>query len=105
MKKLNGKAYDWKELWDSFKSSVDKSEELSTVDKFAYVRHLLEDHGRALMAGCSLKERNYQDALNLSKDGFAKPKVVKQGHLNKLAHLRPTRHLRLRHTYVSTRET
>ena len=89
IKKLSGKAYDWQEFWDSFKSSVDENEELSTVDKFAYLRHLLEEPARAVIAGYSLTERNYEDALNLLKERFAKPTVIKQAHLNELANLRP----------------
>ena len=89
IKKFSGKAYDWQEFWDSFKSSVDENEALLTVDKFAYLRHLLEEPARAVIAGYSLTERNYEDALNLLKERFAKPTVIKQAHLNELANLRP----------------
>ena len=40
-----------KRFWDCFQSSVDDNNELAEVDKFLYLRHLLEEPAKSFVAG------------------------------------------------------
>ena len=42
MKNFGGKFCEWPEIWDSFSSLIDNNDQLSDVDKFAYLRGYLE---------------------------------------------------------------
>ena len=42
MKNFGGKFCEWPEFWDSFSSSIDNNDQLSDVDKFAYLRGYLD---------------------------------------------------------------
>ena len=63
VKKFSGKIHEWQEFWDSFESAVDGNEDLKDVDKFAYLRGLLEEPAKSAIAGFSLTEANYQEAV------------------------------------------
>ena len=89
LKKFSGKPYDWQEFWDAFRSSIDENEELAEVDKFKYLRHLLEDPAKGVVAGFSLTKANYVAAVNLLKQRYAKPSIIRQAHINELRSLKP----------------
>ena len=42
LRNFNGKICEWPEFWDGFSSSIDDNDQLSDVDKFAYLRGYLE---------------------------------------------------------------
>ena len=60
------------------------NEELSKVDKFAYLKHYLEDSAKQVISGFQLTEKNYETALDLLKQRFAKPSMIKKGHIKDL---------------------
>ena len=72
MKKFSGRPQDWQEFWDSFQSSIDKSESLSTVDKFAYLRSLVQEPARSTIAGFALTSANYGAAVQALKKCYGK---------------------------------
>ena len=71
LKKFNGRAYEWQEFWDSFRSSVRENEELAQVDKFTFLRHLMEERAKTVIAGSALTEENYESAVELLQQRFA----------------------------------
>ena len=87
MRKFSGKPYDWQEFWDAFHSLVHENEELCQVDKFTYLRYLLDEPVKKVIAGFSLTEANYEAAVDLLKHRFAKPVVIKRSHINELMNL------------------
>ena len=42
VRKFSGKIQDWREFWGSFESAIHKNTSLSDVDKFTYLRGLVE---------------------------------------------------------------
>ena len=42
LRNFGGKICEWPEFWDGFSSSIDNNDQLSDVDKFAYLRGYLE---------------------------------------------------------------
>ena len=84
LKRFSGRPQDWEEFWDGFVSAVHGNEELSTIDKFSYLRHYLEDSAKKVIMGFKLTENNYEAALDLLKQRFAKPSVIKRAHIRDL---------------------
>eukprot|EP00112_Aurelia_sp_Birch-Aquarium-sp1_P001589 Seg1172.19 transcript_id=Seg1172.19/GoldUCD/mRNA.D3Y31 product="hypothetical protein" protein_id=Seg1172.19/GoldUCD/D3Y31 len=82
LKKFIGKPYDWQEIWNAFRSSIDENEELADVDKFTYLRHLLEEPAKGVVAGFTLTEANYAAAVNLLKQRIGKPSIIRQAHIS-----------------------
>ena len=89
LKKFSGRPIDWPEFWDGFRSAVHENEELSEVDKFAYLRHYMEESAKKVISGFSLTERNYCIALDLLKERFAQPTLIKRAHINELLNASP----------------
>ena len=58
IKKFYGEAHLWQEFWDSFKSSIDDNKNLPTIDKFNYLKNLLESNAYSTIAGLSLTAAN-----------------------------------------------
>ena len=57
--KFNGEITKFKSFWDSFDSAVNKNADLSSVDKFNYLRALLEGQAARAIQGLTLSETNY----------------------------------------------
>ena len=88
-KKFNGKADQWQEFWDSFESSVHGNEELSKVDKFSYLKYLVQEPARAVISGFKLTEENYESAVRLLHERYAKPVAIKRAHIHELENTSP----------------
>ena len=69
MKKFTGNAVEWQAFWDSFDSSVNKQKGSAKVEKFCYLRNLLEGVPYATIAGFALMDSNYNEAVKLLKEG------------------------------------
>ena len=82
MQKFNGCPQKWQEFWDAYESSIHPNEKLSEVDKFAYLRGLLEEPARSTVAGFALTADNYNDAIELLKRRFGKDEKIKRAHIN-----------------------
>ena len=89
LRKFSGKIAEWPEFWDGFRSAVHEDQQLAKVDKFKYLRSYLEEPARSVVAGFPLTDADYDSAIEMLKDRFAKPSVIKREHLNDLALLPP----------------
>ena len=54
------------------------------MDKFSYLKALLEGPTAAAIAGFTLTEENYETALKLLKDRYANPQVIVSSHVDAL---------------------
>lgn len=68
VKRFKGNVCKWQEFWDSFESSIHQNDCLSDVDKFNYLRGLLEEPAKSCIAGFSLTASNYESAVNILKE-------------------------------------
>ena len=89
LRKFSGKPQDWQEFWDGCESAVRGNEELSSIDKFSYLKYYLEDAAKKVISGLELTERNYRVAVEILKDRFAKPTLIKQAHIRDMMNLGP----------------
>ena len=103
IKKFNGKLQEWSEFWDSFDSAIHSEQGLAKVDKFKYLRGFLEEPVRRVIAGLALTEENYDAAVEILTNRFAKPMKIKRAHINDIMSLPPVFNerntARLRHLY------
>ena len=58
-KKFSGDVCEWQEFWDAFESAFHNDDKLSTVDKFAYLKHLVEEPARKVISGFRQTEKDY----------------------------------------------
>ena len=84
LRNFDGKICEWPEFWNGFSSSIDNNDQLSDVDKFAYLRGFLERPAKSTIAGLSLTEANYKCAVGLFKKRFEKKATVQRAHINQL---------------------
>ena len=89
VKKFSGRLQGWQEFWDSFQSSIDKNESLSAVDKFAYLRSLVQEPARSTIAGFALTSANYEAAVQALKKRYGKEIAIQRAHVNDLLELSP----------------
>ena len=86
--KFGGKIHLWQEFWDGFCSSVQENDDLANVDKFKYVRSLLEELAKSVVAGIPLTSSDYA-AMKLLQDRYGDPVVIQRAHINQLVYLSP----------------
>ena len=77
----------WTSFWESYKSAVDSSRELSDIDKFNYLNSLLIGTAREAVAGLSLTAANYQDAIAILKKRFGDVQQRKANHMETLMNI------------------
>ena len=89
IKHFNGRANGWQGFWDSSESSIDLNPSLLDIDKFSYLRGLLQGEAHTAIAGFSLTSANYAAALALLKRRFAKKTAIQQSHINDILNATP----------------
>lgn len=57
----------WTAFWDSYESAVHLNSALSDIDKFNYLRSLLEKSAYEAVAGLTLSSANYGEAIEILK--------------------------------------
>ena len=81
---FNGNLMKWVPFWDSYESAVHNSESLSDVDKFNYLRSLLERTAYEAIAGLTLSSANYQEAIDILKRRFGNKQMIIAKHMEAL---------------------
>ena len=70
-------------------SAVHENEDLANVDKFKYLRSLLEEPAKSVVAGILLTSSDYETAGKLLQDRYGDPVVIQRAHINQLVYLSP----------------
>ena len=87
--KFGGQIHRWQEFWDGYSSAVHENENLAKADKFKYLKSLLEEPAKSVVAGLPLTSNNYETAVKLLKDRYGDPVIIQRAHINQLAYLPP----------------
>ncbi|XP_044183283.1 uncharacterized protein LOC122963962 [Acropora millepora] len=90
LKKFYGDPIPFTPFWDSFKSTVDDNPSLSDIDKFNYLRSLLEGSAAGAIRGLPLTAENYGAAKDILKKRFGQPQIIINAHMEGLVKWRPT---------------
>ena len=84
LKKFHGDPICFTPFWDSFRSAVDDNPCLSDVDKFNYLRNLLEGSAAGAIRGLPLTAENYGAAKDILKKRFGQPQIIINAHMEGL---------------------
>ena len=68
-------------FWESFNSTVNKNPTPSAIDKFNYLKALLEGPAASAIQGLALSEGNYAAALELLQQGFGWTQQIISAHM------------------------
>ena len=72
-----------------FVSAVHNNEDLSDIERFSYLRTLLEGPAYSTVAGLALTSANYEKAVDLLKQRFGQKQVIINSHMDHLLNLTP----------------
>lgn len=89
IKPFSGDITQWTTFWDSFKSAIHENPALSDVDKFNYLRSLLERTARESIAGLALTAPNYKEAVSVLEKRFGNTQQIISRHMDLLLNLEP----------------
>ena len=81
---FRGDLLRWTAFWDSFESAVHSNDRLSEIDKFNYLRSLLEGTAYDAVAGLALTAANYEQAVEILKKRFGNKQLIVSKHMETL---------------------
>ena len=84
LKKFYGSVHHWQSFWDAFKNAVHENTQLSEIDKFTYLKGLLEGEASIAVAGLSLTEANYGAAVEILSKRFGDEQKIISSHMERL---------------------
>lgn len=62
---FNGDPVKWTSFWDSYQSAIHWNSDLTEVNKFNYLRSLLNHSAYDAIAGLTLSSTNYQQVIEI----------------------------------------
>ena len=65
-----GNVTKWATFWDSYNSTIHRNDDLTDVDKFNYLRSLLERMAYESISGLILSSANYREAIDILHKRF-----------------------------------
>ena len=74
----------WSAFWDSFNSAIHTNDRLFEIDKFNYLRSLLEGAAYDAIAGLALSAANYGEAVEILKKRFGNRQLIISKHMESL---------------------
>ena len=87
--RFNGDPVRWMSFWDSYQSAVHLNSELTDVDKFNYLRSLLDHPAYDAIAGLTLSAANYKQAIESLRKRFGNTQVIISKHMDTLISMDP----------------
>ena len=81
---FNGEITAWTAFWDSYESAIHSNLALSDIDKFNYLRSLLEKNAYDAIAGLSLTAVNYNEAIAILRKRFGNKQQIITKHMDNL---------------------
>ena len=81
---FDGELTSWSTFWDSFESAIHNNGQLSDVDKFNYLRSLLEKGAYDAISGLTLSAGNYQEAVAILKKRYGDKSQIISKHMDAL---------------------
>ena len=87
LRRFDGELTEWTAFWDSYESAIHNSIDLSAIDKFTYLRSLLEGPAATAIAGLTLSSPNYAEAITILKKRFGNKQAIVSRHMDTLMNL------------------
>ena len=76
IRNFGGDITGWTTFWDSFESAIDRNPGLSEIDKFNYLKSLLEKSAAEAISGLTLTADNYKEAVSILKKRFGNKQQI-----------------------------
>ncbi|XP_035218217.1 uncharacterized protein LOC118191517, partial [Stegodyphus dumicola] len=87
--KFYGDINNWLTFWNSFESAIHKNDSLDKIDKFNYLKAHLGGSALNTVEGLPITAANYDSAIDLLKERFAKTDVLIYTHINNILNTKP----------------
>ncbi|XP_068717114.1 uncharacterized protein [Montipora capricornis] len=87
LRKFSGDPINWHPFWESFESAIHKNTTLSDVERFQYLKSLLEVSATQTISGLALTSSNYDHAVQLLDKRFGNKQVIISKHMELLMQL------------------
>ena len=87
--KFRGEVTTWMGFWYSYKSAVHDNVNLSKIDKFNYLRSLLEGAASQAIQGLALSSDNYDSVVEKIEQRFGKTQQIISAHMEEILKLQP----------------
>ena len=81
--KFSGDVLQWTSVWEQFNAAVHQSD-LPDVNKFTYLKSLLEGEAKEAIEGLPLTGQNYEKARKLLSDSFGRKERIIFKHVQEL---------------------
>uniref|UniRef100_A0A1X7UB26 Uncharacterized protein n=1 Tax=Amphimedon queenslandica TaxID=400682 RepID=A0A1X7UB26_AMPQE len=78
---------EWTSFWDMYNVSVHTNSSLSPIQKCTYSLTLLSQAASAAVAGLTLSEANYDEAIKILRDRFGNQEKIIVKHMEELLYL------------------
>ena len=89
LKPFNGDITTWTPFWDSYESAIHKNPTLSEIDKFNYLKSLLDHTAHEAIAGLTLTSANYDEAVSILQKRFGNKQQIISRHMDILLNANP----------------
>lgn len=87
--KFKGDVMHYRSFWDTFESSVHNNTGLNKIDKFNYLRSLLEGTALRAIDGLPITEDNYDAAIDILNKRFGQAQQLISAHMDELLKVQP----------------
>jgi hypothetical protein len=82
--RFNGDVTKWNTFWDSFNSAIHTNTDIANIDKFNYLKSLIEGPAARTIQGLTLTNSNYETAIKLLEERFGKRQQIVSAHMDEL---------------------
>ena len=76
LRKFGGDLAKWATFWDVFESTIHNNPSLSPVDKFNYLKSVVESTAAEAIAGLTLTAANYEEAIATLNRRFGNKQLI-----------------------------
>ena len=87
LQEFDGDITQWLPFWDRYEAAVHSNEELSAIQKYTYLRSLVEGQAKEAIAGLSLSTENYSNAVKILKKRFGNKQSIIAKHMDILLNI------------------
>lgn len=79
----------WQTFWHQYEVTIHNNTDIGKVDQFNYLKSYMSGPASNVIAGLTLTEANYENAIELLKSRFGHKDLVINAHMSKLLNLSP----------------
>lgn len=91
IEKFNGEISQWQEFWSQYDTAVHSNDVLCKKEKFTYLKSYLTGATAKAVAGFTLTDSNYDNAIDMLKNRFGRKDIVVSAHMSNLLTLTPVK--------------